>query len=497
MENDQKRTLIAFLLIIAILVVWSFMAKPPRKSAPEKKAETIDTTRIPEKVPDKVDLSGDTIIVEREYFRIVFTNAGAGIKSLFIKEYDVDIVPESGILFLTKIGDSVFKFNHELYTDSLVFTREINGRRFATVYHFNERQGFTIQTSYPDAINHLLDLKSGISITEKKNQTEDLRHFSVYVQENKFLNITKDIKDRFVYKDDWEWFALRNKYFVLIVNNLIHHGYSEFYKLTKFANSEEVSFGYLGCAMGGNTNRYGLELYADSALSISVLFLPIKYAELARYNKGYEQIASGGIWGPIARVIILLLNLFYSLFKNYGFAIILFAFLFKIIFFPLSRQMLISQQKMQLVQPELKKLQDKYKNDPQALNREMMHLYKTYKVNPFSGCLPLLIQFPIFIALYQVLSTSFEFRGAPFILWITDLSIKDPYYVLPIGMGILMLLQSLMTTVDPRQRMMVIMMPLVMIFVFLNFPSGLQLYWFTYNILSIFEQLMIKKKVIR
>ncbi|MEO0185646.1 MAG: membrane protein insertase YidC, partial [candidate division WOR-3 bacterium] len=160
-------------------------------------------------------------------------------------------------------------------------------------------------------------------------------------------------------------------------------------------------------------------------------------------------------------------------------------------------QMLISQQKMQMVQPELKKLQDKYKNDPQALNREMMHLYKTYKVNPFSGCLPLLIQFPIFIALYQVLSTSFEFRGAPFILWITDLSIKDPYYVLPISMGVLMLLQSLMTTVDPRQRMMVIMMPVVMIFVFLNFPSGLQLYWFTYNILSIIEQFMIKKKVIR
>ncbi|MEO0157007.1 MAG: YidC/Oxa1 family membrane protein insertase, partial [candidate division WOR-3 bacterium] len=128
---------------------------------------------------------------------------------------------------------------------------------------------------------------------------------------------------------------------------------------------------------------------------------------------------------------------------------------------------------------------------------EMMHLYKVYKVNPFSGCLPLLIQFPIFIALYQVLSTAIEFRRAPFMLWIVDLSLKDPYYILPIAMGVLMLIQSLMTTIDPRQRFMVIMMPLVMIFVFLNFPSGLQLYWFTYNILSILENLLIKKKVFR
>ncbi|MGB9720202.1 MAG: membrane protein insertase YidC [bacterium] len=498
MENDQKRTLVAFLLIIVILLIWSFLAKPPaRKAVVEQRTEITDTTKVQKNVSENVQVSGDTIIIEREYFRAVFSTIGAGVKSFYIKKYNVDIVPESGILFLTKIADSIFDFNYELYDDSLVFFREVKNKKLVKVYRFNEKQGFTLSINYPDAVNQTLSLKSGIRITEKKNQTDDLRHFNAYVQSNKFNNITKNIKDRFVYKDNWEWFALRNKYFVLIVNNLNTHGYSEFYKLTKCSNKDEISLGYLGCAMGGNTGRYGMEIFADSVLNISALFLPIIHSELAKYNKGYEQIASGGIWGPIARIIILVLNIFYSLFKNYGVAIIVFAILFKIIFFPLSRQMLISQQKMQMVQPELKKLQDKYKNDPQALNREMMHLYKTYKVNPFSGCLPLLIQFPIFIALYQVLSTSFEFRGAPFILWITDLSIKDPYYVLPISMGVLMFVQSLMTTVDPRQRLMVIMMPVVMIFVFLNFPSGLQLYWFTYNILSIIEQFVIKKKVIR
>ncbi len=155
--------------------------------------------------------------------------------------------------------------------------------------------------------------------------------------------------------------------------------------------------------------------------------------------------------------------------------------------------MIKSQHKMQMVQPELKKLQKKYKNDPQRLNQEMMQLYKAYKVNPFGGCLPLLIQMPIFFALYQTLITSIEFRQARFVLWITDLSLKDPYYVLPIAMGVMMLVQSLFTTIDPRQRFMVIIMPIFMVYIFLNFPSGLQLYWFSYNILTLVEHVITKR----
>jgi YidC/Oxa1 family membrane protein insertase len=171
----------------------------------------------------------------------------------------------------------------------------------------------------------------------------------------------------------------------------------------------------------------------------------------------------------------------------------LFAILIKLIFFPLSRQMIASQHKMQIIQPEMKKLQKRFKDEPQRLNQEMMQLYKTYKVNPFSGCLPLVIQMPIFIALYQTLISSIEFRQAPFIFWITDLSLKDPYYVLPITMGVIMLVQSLITTVDPRQRFMVLFMPVLMVFIFLNFPSGLQLYWFTYNILTVIEHILTRR----
>lgn len=497
MGNDQKRTLFAFLLIILILLLWSFMSKPAdKKSVTKNETTKADTSSVIHREVDYGEIASDTIVIDRDCYRLVFTAAGAGVKKFYIKEYDVDIVPESGVLFLTTLYDSIMDFNYSVYGDSVVFSREINNKKFTKIYKFNEKYGFAIHTNYPEPVKQTLSLKSGIGITEKKNKSDDLRHFNVFVQTNKLQNITKNIKEQYLYNEDWQWLALRSKYFVLIINNLGTKGYSEFYKLTNLSEHRMVDYAYFGCAMSGNTYRYGFNIYADELVSVSVLLLPIKHSELSKYRKGYEQIASGGIWGPIERVIIFVLNLFYSLVKNYGIAIILFALLFKIIFFPLSRQMLISQQKMQMIQPELKKIQDKYKNDPQTLNREMMQLYKTYKVNPFSGCLPLLIQFPIFISLYQVLSTSFEFRGAPFVLWIKDLAVKDPYYVLPLVMGVLMLVQSLMTTVDPRQRFMVIMMPLVMIFVFLNFPSGLQLYWFTYNLLSILEQFMIKKKIL-
>jgi YidC/Oxa1 family membrane protein insertase len=226
---------------------------------------------------------------------------------------------------------------------------------------------------------------------------------------------------------------------------------------------------------------------------LGVRFLPLRHNVLIRYQQGYEAMLNLGLWGFISRIILIIFNFFFLVFRNYGIAIMLFAILLKVIFFPLSRQMIVSQHKMQMLQPELKKIQAKYKNDSAALNQEMMHLYKTYKVNPFSGCLPLLIQFPIFMALYQTLNTSIEFRQANFVFWLTDLSIKDPFFVLPIGMGVMMLIQSLMTPVDPRQRFMIVIMPLFMIFIFLNLPSGLQLYWFMYNILTLVENYIVKR----
>ncbi|MFB0509656.1 MAG: YidC/Oxa1 family membrane protein insertase, partial [bacterium] len=160
---------------------------------------------------------------------------------------------------------------------------------------------------------------------------------------------------------------------------------------------------------------------------------------------------------------------------------------------PLTHRSTKQMQQMQLLQPKLEELKKKYKNDSQALNRETMQLYKLYKINPLSGCLPLIIQLPIFWALYSVLRSTIDLRRASFVFWLKDLSMKDPFYILPILMGVSFLAQNLLTSADKRNKVLQIFMPIFLTVIFLNFPSGLQLYWFIYNILSIVESIIARK----
>jgi len=152
---------------------------------------------------------------------------------------------------------------------------------------------------------------------------------------------------------------------------------------------------------------------------------------------------------------------------------------------------------MKLVQPKLAKLKEKYKDDKARLNKEMMDLYRTNKVNPFGGCLPIVVQIPVFFALYRALMVAIELRHAPFFGWILDLSAKDPYYVTPLIMGATMFLQQKMTpsTGDAMQAKMMLFMPIIFTFMFLNFPAGLVLYWLVNNVLSIGQQYMVMRQV--
>ncbi len=153
---------------------------------------------------------------------------------------------------------------------------------------------------------------------------------------------------------------------------------------------------------------------------------------------------------------------------------------------------------MKKIQPEMKRIQEKYKGDPQALNRETLNLYRKYNVNPLSGCLPLLIQLPIFLALFNALRTSWALHGAKFVGWITDLSSKDPYYILPILMGAVMFFQqrsSMPAGTDPAQAAMFKYMPLIFTLLFMNFPSGLVLYWLTNSLLTFAIQTVINRRL--
>ncbi len=486
----------AFAVIIGILLIWTFFNRPAQKQE-EPEPVVQDTFAEPVEYVEEeyTPVTEDTIVIDRRHVRLVLSTYGGSLASLYLKDYDVNIVPPGRHLFVSSIRDSVndvAQMSYAIGDDSVIFFLG-RDKKLAKVYRFDHDYGFSLRVT-GDTSNHVLSLKAGLNITEPKNEGDDLRNFNAYIKNEKLETITKRIKDSYVYDSKLDWFALRTKYFILIVNHINGIGKVSFHKMPGEIEEIETRDAYFGCYyMGGAKVRYGAEIVSQADLEISVLLLPMDRVHLAKYEKGYEEIASGGFWGPISRVIMAVLNFIYSLIGNYGFAIMIFALLIKLIFFPLSRQMILSQHKMQMVQPELKKIQQKYKNDPQRLNQEMMHLYKTYKVNPLSGCLPLIIQMPIFFALFRTLTTSIEFRHANFIFWITDLSLKDPYYILPISMGIMMVVQSLTTTIDPRQRLMVIFMPIVMVWIFINLPSGLQLYWFTYNIFTLLEHFITKR----
>jgi YidC/Oxa1 family membrane protein insertase len=203
-----------------------------------------------------------------------------------------------------------------------------------------------------------------------------------------------------------------------------------------------------------------------------------------------------GFFGFLARPLLHVLKFFYGFLHNYGLAIILLTVIIKLIFWPLTQKSYTSMKGMQKLQPHMQKLREKYKDDKQRLNVELMNLYKEHRVNPLGGCLPMLVQIPVFFALYKTLLISIELRHAPFFLWIADLSAKDPYYVTPLLMGASMFVQQKLTpsTMDPMQARLFLAMPIVFTVLFLNFPAGLVLYWLTNNLLTIGQQYLIHRQ---
>jgi YidC/Oxa1 family membrane protein insertase len=212
---------------------------------------------------------------------------------------------------------------------------------------------------------------------------------------------------------------------------------------------------------------------------------------------GLELTVDYSVLTFIGKPIYWLLNKIHSVIGNWGVAIMGVTFCIKLLFFPLSQASFKSMAKMRKVQPLLKELQERYADDRPRFNNEMMGLYKKEKVNPLGGCLPILVQIPVFMALYWVLSETIEFRQAPFMLWIQDLSIQDPFYILPIIMGISMKIQQSLNPapIDPIQAKVMKMFPIVFTVFFLFFPAGLVLYWVINNTLSIIQQTYITKQI--
>ena len=235
-------------------------------------------------------------------------------------------------------------------------------------------------------------------------------------------------------------------------------------------------------------------------------FIGPKDAEaLKAFGYDAKKVINFGTFGSIAEVLLVVVRFFHKLVPNWGIAIILLTIFIKIIFFPLTYSSTKSMAKMAELQPKVKAIRAKYKKaksdiaQRKAMNEEMMGLYKEHGVNPAGGCLPLLIQLPVFWGVFRMLVVSVDFRHAPFALWITDLSVKDPYYVTPVLMGITQFISQKMTptSADPSQAKMMLIMPFVMTIFFMNFQSGLVLYWLTTNVLQIGQQAIMNRMMAR
>ncbi|MEN7528070.1 membrane protein insertase YidC [Cupriavidus sp. 2SB] len=216
---------------------------------------------------------------------------------------------------------------------------------------------------------------------------------------------------------------------------------------------------------------------------------------LEQITPGLELVKDYGWLTILAKPLFWLLEKLHGFLGNWGWSIIALTVLIKLVFFPLSAASYRSMGKMKDLQPRMTSIRERYKGDPQKMNAEMMALYRTEKVNPLGGCLPIVIQIPVFIALYWVLLSSVEMRGAPWLGWIHDLSVPDPFYILPIVMAVSMFVQTKLnpTPPDPVQAKVMMIMPLVFSFMFFFFPAGLVLYWVVNNILSIAQQWQINR----
>ena len=283
----------------------------------------------------------------------------------------------------------------------------------------------------------------------------------------------------------YRWAGVRNKYFVaaLVSRDPALRGV-----ISRGAEAEK---------------RVGLTALVPPAegargLRFDLYVGPQDYYRLSALGVGMEKMLAYGWWiiRPFTRMIVVILLWMHAFIDNYGLVIILFSILTKVAFYPLTQKSMKSMQEVQKIQPMLKEVKEKHKKDPQKMQQETMRLYKEHKVNPMGGCLPMLVQMPVLWALFYVFRMTIEFRGAEFAFWIHDLSAPDSPPVLPIVMGLSMFLQQKLSpqSADPKMAPMMYVMPVVLTIVFINFSSGLVLYWTVNNILAIVQQWMLQSK---
>lgn len=500
----EKRTLIAIILAIVILVSYQYLfvkpASKPPAAPPGPPVEANMPAAPPVEVVPLPSPEGERLItVDTDLYTATLSSVGGTVKSFKLKKYkgsegmQVSLLDGQGGMYPAlgtgwKDDFSVSRENFHVTGGDLTLDE---GRQTGTVGFEYAAGGYSIRRTYTfHNGSYLFDLRDetaglpGYEITlggdfgifDRKEQK--LSHTGpVLLKESDRIEIKPaKLKEPKVYTGALKWIAQEDKYFCAAI---VPASGSWEARVWKFQDSAVIS-------LQGATGVNELKVYAG----------PKELDGLKGLGIGLEHIVDFGFFSILARPIFWLLQLCHKVVGNYGWAIIVLTIVVRVPFIPLVNKGQRSMKQLQKLQPRMQELKEKYKNDSQRMQQEMMGLYKKYKVNPLGGCLPMLLQIPVFFALYKVLLVAIELRDAPFMLWITDLSQKDPLYILPIVMGITMLIQQKMTPTagDPKQQKLMMFMPVIFTFLFLNFASGLVLYWLVNNLLSIGQQIYVNRK---
>ncbi len=519
----EKRTLIAIVLSFAIIAAWPQIIKKlsPKthtklyeKQEQEQKQEIEPTiTPSPALTPEieQEAVSETLFTLNNGDLEVVFSDKGAAIKeTALLKFTDKNKIPEkftinekqSNLLFTLEdvnLSKCVNKIFTKIQEDSNSITFQyVFPEQMAVIKKYTLSTNYTLNlevtlknTSASDISffeGYKVNLMPGLGAYNKKDDgffgTSVLLNQSDSKAKLFKKGLIKKLEPETLYQDAY-WVGMYNKYFAFITRPL--SPISNVY-LTPIENTSQ---------MRASIKRKSFNLAAGQSITDNyVTYIgPKDLSILKTYEFNFNKIINYGMFHVIGIFLLWLLKFFFSVFKNYGIAIMLLTITIKIILWPLTQKSFNSMKEMQKLTPHLKELREKYKNEPQRIQKETMALYKKHKVNPMGGCLPMILQMPIFFALFAVLQNAIELRQAPFFFWITDLSQKDPTYIMPIVMGATMFLQQKMspTSMDPAQEKMMLIMPIVFTFLFVNFPSGLVLYWLMNNVLTIGHQYWLKK----
>ncbi len=471
------------------------------------------------------------VTVQNQHFKMTLSSVGGGsVTKFYLKHYldvsgdPVNLIqmppkPNLGITF-TYGGRINYELSHIVFetmeqaisvsgddTTKIIrfkhsFDRGKSIEKIFTVYpdvhDIDLRVIFSGMDSQPPGDGYFIDWNGGLASTEP-NKKDDLNYYQAFaIQAGEELK-TKD-KNTGIQEGQTDWVAIRNKYFLMALMPQNTKGTWARLLGEKITKTDEHQETYEWKDM---TTELGMPLKAMPVeeARFKLLLGPMEYQLLKSYDNDLARLMNFGM--PLIKVFSIpfyhVLQWIYSKIQNYGWAIIIFAIAIKIILYPLTRKSFKSMKEMQALQPKIKELQEKYKKDPQKLNTETMKLYKEHGVNPMGGCLPMLLQMPILIALFNLFRTTIMLRQAPFYM-IQDLSAPDALIpiagginILPLIMGVTMIIQQRLTMQDPKQKAMAYMMPVMFIFFFYKVAAGLNLYYLVFNLVTIAQELIVRR----